>query len=359
MEEKRGRTLIAITTLAKDDSCVLPLRSTIVNIAHFVGWRLFFFERVSSVHRPWHWIDVLTRHRGSSSAKNMDDSRSKPFKLWKLCVLDACNADICRLNTWYFFTVKINFVLTNFGAKMFCLLKFLVPSSQIFMFHVLWRWKNLPHSNVFYQKCKFIEGYVRQIKIRSKLSWSWILINVKFTRQSCQVATKLSQLKRLTSSIYQSSARIEIMPRATAPTSRSVHTRNLASKSGKTSRTFVKDKKANRPSGQMRARPIKKEGAKVVMDLFREENMILKRTSRDLRFTIPDVPANKELLIFMHIQAQDMMQEVFRELQAARRIEVSRRKLFSSHPQDSSSENTISPFHSRWNDWFLPRFSVA
>ena len=121
------------------------------------------------------------------------------------------------------------------------------------------------------------------------------------------------------------------MPRATAPTSRSVHTRNLASKSGKTSRTFVKDKKANRPSGQMRARPIKKEGAKVVMDLFREENMILKRTSRDLRFTIPDVPANKELLIFMHIQAQDMMQEVFRELQAARRIEVSRRKFFSSH----------------------------
>ena len=67
------------------------------------------------------------------------------------------------------------------------------------------------------------------------------------------------------------------------------------------------------------------------MDLFREENMILKRTSRDLRFTIPDVPANKELLIFMHIQAQDMMQEVFRELQAARRIEVSRRKFFSSH----------------------------
>ena len=58
------------------------------------------------------------------------------------------------------------------------------------------------------------------------------------------------------------------------------------------------------------------------MDLFREENMILKRTSRDLRFTIPDVPANKELLIFMHIQAQDMMQEDFRELQAARRIEV-------------------------------------
>ena len=124
------------------------------------------------------------------------------------------------------------------------------------------------------------------------------------------------------------------MPRANAPTSRSIHTRNLANKRGNTSRTFVKDKKANRPSGPMRAKPMKKDETKVVMDLFREENMILKRTSRDLRFTIPDVPANKELLIFMHIQAHDMMEEAVRELDAARRIEVSLQNHSSLHFSD-------------------------
>ena len=79
---------------------------------------------------------------------------------------------------------------------------------------------------------------------------------------------------------------------------------------------------------------MKKDETKVVMDLFREENMILKRTSRDLRFTIPDVPANKELLIFMHIQAHDMMEEAVRELDAARRIEVSLQNHSSLHFSD-------------------------
>ena len=110
------------------------------------------------------------------------------------------------------------------------------------------------------------------------------------------------------------------MPRPSAPSSRSIYPRNMANKRGSTSRTFVKDKRPNRPSGTMRTKPAKKE--KKIEDPFKDEFIIVGRCSRDLRFTIPDVPANRDLLRFLNTRAHDMMRDVIRELHTVSKIKV-------------------------------------
>ena len=118
------------------------------------------------------------------------------------------------------------------------------------------------------------------------------------------------------------------MPRPSAPSSRSIYPRNMANKRGSTSRTFVKDKRPNRPSGTMRTKPAKKE--KKIEDPFKDEFIIVGRCSRDLRFTIPDVPANRDLLRFLNTRAHDMMRDVIRELHTVSKIKVCHHLTFTN-----------------------------
>lgn len=111
------------------------------------------------------------------------------------------------------------------------------------------------------------------------------------------------------------------MPSQSAPTSRSMHPRNLANKRGNTSRTFVKDKSC-KPVRPMKARAAKKE-KKVVEYVFEDDVIVSQsRGPRDLRFTIPDVPANRDLLSFLGTRAHDIMGEVVRELHTVTKIKV-------------------------------------
>ena len=68
---------------------------------------------------------------------------------------------------------------------------------------------------------------------------------------------------------------------------------------------------------------MKKE--KVVVEYVFEDDVIISpppKGSRDLRFTIPDVPANRDLLGFLNTRAHDMMGDVMRELHTVNKIKV-------------------------------------
>ena len=112
------------------------------------------------------------------------------------------------------------------------------------------------------------------------------------------------------------------MPKQSAPISRSVFTRNLASKRGSTWRPFVNDVQ-HKPRRPMRSRTSKKD-MKVVVHVFEDDIVVSPppRGARDLRFTIPDVPANRDLLSFLNTRAHDMMGEVVRELHTVTKIKV-------------------------------------
>lgn len=68
---------------------------------------------------------------------------------------------------------------------------------------------------------------------------------------------------------------------------------------------------------------MKKE--KVLVEYVFEDDVIISpppRDSRDLRFTIPDVPANRDLISFLNTRAHDMMCDVVRELHTTSKIKV-------------------------------------
>jgi hypothetical protein len=112
------------------------------------------------------------------------------------------------------------------------------------------------------------------------------------------------------------------MPKQSAPVSRSVFTRNLASKRGSTWRPYVTDVQ-HKPRRPMRTKASKKD-MKVVEHFFEDDIVVSPppRGPRDLRFTIPDVPANRDLLNFLNTRAHDMMGEVVRELHTVTKIKV-------------------------------------
>lgn len=113
------------------------------------------------------------------------------------------------------------------------------------------------------------------------------------------------------------------MPKQSAPVSRSVFTRNLASKRGSTWRPYVTDVQ-HKPRRSTKTRTSKKD-MKVVEHFFEDDIVVIPpppRGQRDLRFTIPDVPANRDLLSFLNTRAHDMMGEVVRELHTVIKIKV-------------------------------------
>lgn len=75
------------------------------------------------------------------------------------------------------------------------------------------------------------------------------------------------------------------------------------------------------------------------------------KNSRDLRFTIPNVPANRDLLIFLDTRAHEMMRDVIRELHTVAKIKVGTTIPFltSLSHLHSSFSATISRFpYSNW-----------
>jgi hypothetical protein len=135
-----------------------------------------------------------------------------------------------------------------------------------------------------------------------------------------QLQEQRSTRNSLSQPSYQ--RKIKKMPKQSAPVSRSVFTRNLASKRGSTWRPYVSDvqHKQRRP---MRTKTSKKD-MKVVEHFFEDDIVVSPppKGPRDLRFTIPDVPANRDLLSFLNTRAHDMMGEVVRELHTVTKIKV-------------------------------------
>ena len=116
------------------------------------------------------------------------------------------------------------------------------------------------------------------------------------------------------------------MPRQTGASTRSMHPGNMLINRGSSSnRSRIRNRKAVH---QMKPRKVKK-AAKAGDYMFEDEIIVCPppRSSRDLRFTIPDVPANRDLLNFINTRAHDIMGEVVRELTTTVKIMVSETRL--------------------------------
>ena len=112
------------------------------------------------------------------------------------------------------------------------------------------------------------------------------------------------------------------MPRQTGASTRSMHPGNmLVNKGSISNRSRIRNRKAVH---LMKPRKVKKS-AKSGDFLFEDDIVVSPppRSSRDLRFTIPDVPANRDLLNFLNTRAHDIMGEVVRELTTTVKIMVS------------------------------------
>ena len=94
----------------------------------------------------------------------------------------------------------------------------------------------------------------------------------------------------------------------------------LINKGSSSNRSRIRSRKAAHMMAPRKVKKAAKSG-----DFLFEDDIIVSpppRSSRDLRFTIPDVPANRDFLNYINTRAHDFMGEVVRELTTTVKIMV-------------------------------------
>lgn len=262
-------------------------------------------------------LTELERTRCSICDKTISSFLSSNVSLSLLSShIEEINFVFKRYQFWMttIFTLKFHQNFTFYAGIMFprtpviLLAIYIVPTEWMYVFSDFMLKKTNPRKAPSFMCIWSIMSQV--------INYIWVTV-LQFQEQS-----KAKESKEVPKETSHRSQRKSKMPKQSAPVSRSVFTRNLASKRGSTWRPYVNDIH-NKPRRPMRTRASKKD-MKVVEHVFEDDIVVSPppRGPRDLRFTIPDVPANRDLLSFLNTRAHDMMGEVVRELHTVTKIKV-------------------------------------